>query len=126
MKINNWDVEFAEYITVEENQHIKLHIVGGSVINFYIEGELANLVYDSGLTIRPEKPSIYHTIWDGEKWALDKKTQLRAESLEKITIIESSITPRRIREAVLGIDGGWLNEQEAAIKELRATEQIKG
>ena len=33
--------------------------------------------------------------------------------------LEAQITPRRIREAVLGADGGWLAQQEAAIDALR-------
>ena len=40
-------------------------------------------------------------------------------ALGKILTIEASITPRRLREAVLGMDGGWLAEQNAKIQELR-------
>lgn len=39
--------------------------------------------------------------------------------LEQIILLESSITPRRIREAVLDIDNGWLksiNEQCALLR----------
>ena len=32
----------------------------------------------------------------------------------------ATITPRRTREAILGIGGSWLEEQEAAIAALRA------
>jgi hypothetical protein len=39
---------------------------------------------------------------------------------EKIGIIEQRITPRRIREAMLGADSGWLAAQEAQIAALRA------
>tara|TARA_R100000365_G_C2748574_1_gene80564 strand:- start:11494 stop:11781 length:288 start_codon:yes stop_codon:yes gene_type:complete len=38
---------------------------------------------------------------------------------QKIATLEATVTPRRIREAVLGIDGGWLadlNEQIAALR----------
>jgi hypothetical protein len=38
----------------------------------------------------------------------------------KIAAIEATITLRRTREAILGIDGSWLKEQEAAIAALRA------
>jgi len=43
------------------------------------------------------------------------------EAMAKIVELESEITPRRIREAVLGLDNGWLLEQEALI----ATERTK-
>ena len=33
--------------------------------------------------------------------------------------LESSITPRRLRESVLGIDGGWLSDVNAQIERLR-------
>lgn len=39
--------------------------------------------------------------------------------IEQITAIESTITQRRIREAALGIDGGWLAQKDAEIAELR-------
>jgi hypothetical protein len=35
--------------------------------------------------------------------------------VNQIAALEASITPRRIREAVLGTDGGWLANQEALI-----------
>ena len=38
---------------------------------------------------------------------------------EQIKALEAQITPRRLREAVLGVDGGWLAQQEAAIVALR-------
>lgn len=34
---------------------------------------------------------------------------------EEIARLESEVTPRRIREAVLGTDDGWLANQEALI-----------
>jgi hypothetical protein len=33
--------------------------------------------------------------------------------------LEAQITPRRLREAVLGTDGGWLAQHEAKIAKLR-------
>jgi hypothetical protein len=39
--------------------------------------------------------------------------------LADIGNIESQITQRRIREAVLGIDGGWLEVKNAEIQKLR-------
>lgn len=38
----------------------------------------------------------------------------------EIAALEALITPRRTREAILGTDGGWLAQQEAAIAALRA------
>lgn len=40
--------------------------------------------------------------------------------LAEVTRLESQITPRRIREAVLGTDNGWLEAQEALIAIERA------
>jgi hypothetical protein len=40
--------------------------------------------------------------------------------LAEITRLESQITPRRMREALLGADGGWLEAQEALIAIERA------
>jgi hypothetical protein len=42
--------------------------------------------------------------------------QVRNAAISKI---ESQITPRRLREAVLGTDGGWLANAEAQIAALR-------
>lgn len=39
----------------------------------------------------------------------------------EIAALETSVTPRRQREAILSIDNGWLAEQEAKIEALRAT-----
>jgi len=39
--------------------------------------------------------------------------------LTQIKEIEDTITQRRVREAVLGVDYGWLAGKEAAIKTLR-------
>jgi len=38
----------------------------------------------------------------------------------QITMLESSITDRRQREAILGIDNGWLAAKNAEIAALRA------
>lgn len=44
----------------------------------------------------------------------------REEALSKIAELESTITPRRLREAVLGTDNGWLAGVEGQLKKLRA------
>jgi hypothetical protein len=45
----------------------------------------------------------------------------RRASIKSIEALERAITPRRIREAILGTDGDWLKTQEAKI----ATERAK-
>lgn len=37
----------------------------------------------------------------------------------QIAALEAEITPRRLREAVLGTDNSWLQQQDALIAELR-------
>lgn len=44
----------------------------------------------------------------------------RSLTLSKIAELEAMITPRRLREAVLGTDGGWLETIDAKIATLRA------
>lgn len=43
-----------------------------------------------------------------------------AAILRAIAAIESSITSRRVREAVIGADGGWLADADARIAALRS------
>jgi hypothetical protein len=42
------------------------------------------------------------------------------EATRQIEVLEKAISPRRIREAILGTDGGWLSAQEALIAIERA------
>jgi len=42
------------------------------------------------------------------------------EIKRQILVLESQQTPRRIREALLGVDGGWLAGVESQIEALRA------
>lgn len=42
-----------------------------------------------------------------------------AETLNQIYLLESTITARRLREAVLGTDAGWLADVESQIEVLR-------
>lgn len=183
-KIGNMNVGFAEYVTVEGVQNIKLHSEDGkSTMNFpltkvvkepiikkkkvitpvirkhtktiivknakgkdteetveenikeeieetieeitgykpvTLDHELFAELKQTKIKIRPEKPTRFHTIWDGEKWVEDGAKKAKKESWAAISEIEQSITPRRLREAVLGTDKGWLAEQEAKIAALRA------
>ena len=41
-------------------------------------------------------------------------------TIAKIAALESSVNDRRLREAVLGIDGGWLKALNDQVSELRA------
>ena len=60
-------------------------------------------------------------ITDEEADALREAPQLSEEEIVKrqIAEIESTITVRRVREAVLGKDNGWLAERDAEIAALR-------
>ena len=72
-----------------------------------------------------EKPA-EHYVWVDGKWKEDLKVkrELQKQSiLLEIAKLESSITSRRIREAIAGIDNGWLEAKEEEIKKLR--ESIK-
>lgn len=50
---------------------------------------------------------------------ISKITQEVLSTTEQIQALESSVTPRRIREAILGIDNGWMIDLNAQIEELR-------
>ena len=61
-----------------------------------------------------------------EKLQDDVEAKIAAEApklaiIKKITDLEKEITPRRIREAILGTDSDWLKNKEAEI----ATERSK-
>jgi hypothetical protein len=51
----------------------------------------------------------------------EKADATKAGILQNIALLEAEITPRRIREAILGTDGDWLKNKEAEI----ATERAK-
>jgi hypothetical protein len=70
--------------------------------------------------IRPPEPAgvavIGWKIGDDNVWVWITRD---FTALEQIGIIEQRITPRRIREATLGTDNGWLSAREAEIAALR-------
>lgn len=77
----------------------------------------------SGTTITTdgkEDPVAFQAVLDAHVLAAPKRATNKA-ILAKIDAIEAAETPRRIREALLGADGGWLKNQDAAIAALRAT-----
>ncbi len=45
---------------------------------------------------------------------------IRERIMAQIYALEAQITPRRMREAILGTDGGWLAGIEANIEAIRA------
>lgn len=72
------------------------------------------------------EPEFAHLLPQGSVQITDEEAEvIRAANikpptvLEQIAQIESTITQRRIREAALGIDGGWLAQKDAEIAELR-------
>ena len=50
-----------------------------------------------------------------ETWELDERRLLCFQ----ISALEANVTPRRLREATLGVDNGWLMHIEEQIKSLR-------
>jgi hypothetical protein len=46
-------------------------------------------------------------IWDADSVSRNAKAEIKR--------LEAEITPRRVRESILGTDGGWLAAQEALI-----------
>lgn len=89
------------------------------------------LYYNNGLSL--ERIARPYVLQKGEKFFPDFATsdQLTAAfpnystsisnvtAQQKITDLESSISLRRLREAILGTDGGWLKSIDAQIAVLR-------
>lgn len=77
-----------------------------------------------GWVLIPDKAAIGWAHINGE--FIDNSVPVNTIGKEKVKIkdsifaIESAITQRRLREAVIGADNGWLKEQETAIAALRA------
>lgn len=68
-----------------------------------------------------EPPSADHE-WDGADWTITPTKQVeidRRNLIAQIEALEAQQTPRRIREAALGQDGGWLADLETQIDALR-------
>lgn len=49
-----------------------------------------------------------------------KSSKAERGALDSIQQLEAQITNRRLRESILGVDGGWLQKQEELIKIERA------
>lgn len=57
-------------------------------------------------------------------WVAEGNAPLPApgkDALAQIADLEATITPRRVREALLGVDNGWLAGVDAQIAALRAS-----
>lgn len=54
---------------------------------------------------------------------VDLTTPANIIIISKISVLEMKITPRRLRDAILGVDAGWLSNLENQIAALRS--QIK-
>lgn len=57
--------------------------------------------------------------FDGEEFTSPETEVEELTVLEQIRALEAEISPRRLREAILGKDSGWLENQEEAIDSLR-------
>jgi len=66
----------------------------------------------------PQRPDITHA-WSGTAWQPTVATS-NGPILAQIAVLESSVSERRIREAVLNIDNGWLKSLNDQIAALRA------
>lgn len=68
--------------------------------------------------------NIPFTVDEEAEWNAQELANLHQASKDlikqQIAQLENLISPRRTREAILGIDTVWLEEQEAAIAALRA------
>lgn len=85
----------------------------GKLIGVFIDGAKP----PEGAIEVPHGPADGRQVWNGTDWA-DLAENIT--TLDRIRELEVQITPRRMREATLGIDGGWLARQEIAIQEERA------
>lgn len=70
---------------------------------------------ENGFVIVPDNTGC-GMMWDGYKLSIP--TVVLTEQ-EQIIELERQITPRRVREAILGTDNGWLVEIERKISVLR-------
>lgn len=72
---------------------------------------------EEGFIEAPDNVVCGYVYDDGEFTAPEPDAQ--SVILRQIRTLESSITIRRTRESILGIDNGWMASVEAQIEELR-------
>ena len=71
----------------------------------------------------PAGDSAICDLWDGVKYSkppVDEKAIHNENIKQQIAALEATITDRRYREAILGIDNSWLANVDAQIAALRA------
>lgn len=100
-KITSLSVNSKEFEVIENVSPFTLSTIYGAI------------KYDDGFY------PVNQADYDAQKLA-DEQIQSKRAILRAISALEATITPRRTREAILGIGGTWLEEQEAAIAALRA------
>lgn len=71
------------------------------------------------LDLTDQAPTTEFDVWEDGQWVTDTTAQNNAAVMTAITALEAEVTQRRIREAVLGTDNGWLADLEAEIAVLR-------
>ena len=72
------------------------------------------IIIDGNIELRSELITKFHEYKNG-KWVLNRKKQIQQEILD----LEQTVTPRRLREAILG-DKTWLLAIESSIQALRS------
>lgn len=77
----------------------------------------------AGTTLIQSSTANIDWIYDGTNFTPPMGTALsgRQIALNNITNLESSVTQRRIRDAILGTDNGWLKNVEEQIATIRST-----
>lgn len=74
----------------------------------------SSLIPDGAIEVEAA-PNHADEIWQGGEWVLPESRLAMNQILE----LEAQVTPRRLREAALGTDGGWLANIEQQIAALR-------
>lgn len=90
-------------------------------INFELVENTAPLMFDAQFGAVSYDGS-FHII-DQAAYDLNKSKfetqQVKNNIKSQIYVLEEKVTPRRTREAILGVDNGWLTNVELQIEELR-------
>lgn len=101
----------GEWVYIEDNRGKPIYnCQTGEQVGFMTE--LSAILPDGYTVLQPEESQV----WDGSKW-IDKPEPTEKDLAHaEIRRLESQITERRKREAILGTDNGWLAAQEALIQ----------
>lgn len=90
---------------------MKHYIFNGQIFAFELDGSQDYLIVEGMIPI---------TIEERDALLSPLAHEPTTAIIDQINAIEATVTPRRIREAVLGIDNGWLADIDSQIAELRA------